>query len=151
MQKAANEEKAACRSEMASMMRACSGIVVPKSEHVDFSLVLQWFLKGQRSEKESKTANKHPSRSVFWWKKFCKNWQKEEKAACKSEMASMMRACAGLVGPKSENVDFSLVLQWFLKGQRSDKESRNAKSPPDGAFFGGKSVQKAAKRRKGCL
>ena len=29
--------------------------------------------------------------------------QKEEKAACRNETASMMRACAGLVGPKSVN------------------------------------------------
>ena len=57
----------------------------------------------------------------FLVKKVCKKQQKEEKAACRNEMASMMRACAGLVGPKSENVDFSLVLQWFLKGQRSEK------------------------------
>ena len=33
-------------------------------------------------------------------------------------MASMMGICAGLVGPKSENVDFSLVFQAFLKGSR---------------------------------
>ena len=39
--------------------------------------------------------------------KVCKNQQKEEKAACRSEMAGVMRACAGLVGSKSENVEKS--------------------------------------------
>ena len=49
----------------------------------------------------------------FLVEKVCKKQQKEEKAACRNEMAGMMRACAGLVGPKSENVDFSMVLQCF--------------------------------------
>ena len=33
-------------------------------------------------------------------------------------MATLMPMCAGLVGPKSENVEKSLVLQAFLKGSR---------------------------------
>ena len=35
-----------------------------------------------------------------------------------------MRIGAGLMGPKSENVDFSLVFQAFLKVQRSPEHSR---------------------------
>ena len=36
----------------------------------------------------------------------------------KLEMASMMGICAGLVGPKSENVENVLVFKAFLKGSR---------------------------------
>ena len=36
----------------------------------------------------------------------------------KHEMASVMGICAGLVGPKSENVEKVLVLTAFLKGSR---------------------------------
>ena len=32
-------------------------------------------------------------------------------------MAGLMRICAGLVGPKSENVEKPLVFNAFLKGQ----------------------------------
>ena len=41
-------------------------------------------------------------------------------------MASVMGICGGLVGPKTENVDFSLVLIVFLKrgGQRAAFRSR---------------------------
>jgi hypothetical protein len=34
-------------------------------------------------------------------------------------MAGIMRICVGLVGPKSENDDFSLVFQAFLKLQKA--------------------------------
>ena len=37
----------------------------------------------------------------------------------KLEMVSVMGICAGLVGPKSENVEKVLVFKAFLKGQRS--------------------------------
>ena len=37
----------------------------------------------------------------------------------KHEMASVKGMYAGLVGPKSENVEKVLVLKAFLKGQRS--------------------------------
>ena len=38
----------------------------------------------------------------------------------KLEMASVMGICAGLVGPKSENVEKVLVFKAFLEGQRCD-------------------------------
>ena len=37
----------------------------------------------------------------------------------KSEMASAMGICAGLVGPKSDDVEKVLVLKRLLKGQES--------------------------------
>ena len=36
----------------------------------------------------------------------------------KLEMASVMGICAGLVGPKSENVEKVLVFKSFLRGAR---------------------------------
>ena len=36
----------------------------------------------------------------------------------KLEMASVMGICAGLVGPKSENIEKVLVFKAFLKGSR---------------------------------
>ena len=36
----------------------------------------------------------------------------------KHELASVMGICAGLVGPKSENVEKVLVFKAFLKGSR---------------------------------
>ena len=36
----------------------------------------------------------------------------------KLEMANVMGICAGLVGPKSENVEKVLVFKSFLKGSR---------------------------------
>ena len=47
---------------MASVMGICGGLVGPKSGNVENVLVFNAFLKGQRSEEESKTANKYPSR-----------------------------------------------------------------------------------------
>ena len=43
-------------------------------------------------------------------------------------MVGIMRIRAGLVGPKSENVDISLVFKAFLKGQGSNEDPKNAKS-----------------------
>ena len=40
----------------------------------------------------------------------------------KLEMASVMGICAGLVGPKSENVEKVLAFEAFLKGQRREGE-----------------------------
>ena len=42
----------------------------------------------------------------------------------KLEMASVMGICAGLVEPKSENVEKVLVFKAFLKGQGSHEESK---------------------------
>ena len=39
-------------------------------------------------------------------------------------MASVMGICGGLVGPKSENVDFSLVFVYFFEGQSGHEYSR---------------------------
>ena len=44
-------------------------------------------------------------------------------------MASLMPLCAGLVGPKSENVEKPLVLQAFLKGQSGDGYFREELHP----------------------
>ena len=40
----------------------------------------------------------------------------------KLEMASVMGICAGLLGPKSGNVEKVLVFKAFLKGQRCDAD-----------------------------
>ena len=101
-------------------MHICSGLVGPKSGNVEKVLVSSLF-QGPKKRTVIQDCEQASEPEHFLVEKVCKKQQKEEKAACRSEMASMMRACAGLVGPKSENVDFSLVLQWFLKGQRSEK------------------------------
>ena len=44
-------------------------------------------------------------------------------------MASMMRMCAGLVGPKRENVDFPLLFQWFLKDQKGHEGEKENLQP----------------------
>ena len=62
----------------------------------------------------------------------------------KHEMASVMGICAGLVGPKSENVEKVLVFKAFLKGSKEPRViwSRLQRSEPDrlwghfGASFG---------------
>ena len=59
-----------------------------------------------------------------------KNEQKEEKGASRHEMASMMHICSGLVGPKSGNVGFSLVLFVFFEGSRESPEDANRASNP---------------------
>ena len=42
----------------------------------------------------------------------------------KLEMASVMGICAGLLGPKSGNVEKVLVFKAFLNGQRGDEYSK---------------------------
>ncbi len=51
----------------------------------------------------------------------------------KLEMASVMGICAGLVGPKSENVEKVLVFKAFFEGQRSHATARESlrRSEPD--------------------
>ena len=50
-------------------------------------------------------------------------------------MASVMGICAGLVGPKSENVEKALVLLLLFEGQRSPEDLRSAKdSSRTGSF-----------------
>ena len=67
-------------------------------------------------------------------------------------MAGTMCICAGLVGPKSENVDFSLVVQAFLKGQWSHEGSRESlQTSEPGHFLVEKAIKKEAKRGKVCL
>ena len=63
-----------------------------------------------------------------------KKEQGEEKSACRNEMASMMCACAGLVGPKSENVEKVLVLLLLFEGSRGPRgcQSREKLSEPRG-------------------
>ena len=55
----------------------------------------------------------------------------------KLEMASVMGICAGLVGPKSENVEKVLVFKAFLKGSSKPRgrQSREQLSEP-GPFRG---------------
>ena len=43
----------------------------------------------------------------------------------KHEMASVMGICAGLVGPKTGNVEKQLVLQAFLKGSEGPRVIQN--------------------------
>ena len=50
---------------MANVMGICGGLVGPKSGNVEKVLVFKTSVKGQRSEKESKTANSYPSRTVW--------------------------------------------------------------------------------------
>ena len=50
---------------MASVMGICGGLVGPKSENVDFSLVFVCFFEGQRGEEKSKTAKKYPAPTVW--------------------------------------------------------------------------------------
>ena len=40
-------------------------------------------------------------------------------AAERLKMASVMGICAGLAGPKTENVDFSSVLVGFIEGSKA--------------------------------
>ena len=47
------------------MMHICGGLVGPKSENVENPLVFVCFFEGQRSEEESKSAKKYPSRTVW--------------------------------------------------------------------------------------
>ena len=52
-------------------------------------------------------------------------------------MAGIMRICAGLVGPKSENVDFSLVFQAFLKGPKERRVRQPYEQPSEPERLGG--------------
>ena len=49
-------------------------------------------------------------------------------------MATLMPLCAGLVGPKSENVEISLVLRLFFEGSRGPRgrQDREKSSEPRG-------------------
>ena len=49
-------------------------------------------------------------------------------------MATLMPLCAGLVGPKSENVEISLVLPLLFEGSRGPRlrQDRERSSEPDG-------------------
>ena len=51
-------------------------------------------------------------------------------------MEGIMRICAGLVGPKSENVDFSSVFQAFLKGSRGGARDPGARTPEQSGAVG---------------
>ena len=54
----------------------------------------------------------------------------------KLEMASVMGICAGLVGPKSENVEKVLVFKAFLKGSRRAGVRQPKKSPARNGTLG---------------
>ena len=54
----------------------------------------------------------------------------------KLEMASVMGICAGLVGPKSENVEKVLVFKAFLKGSRRAGARQPNKQPAGKWDFG---------------
>ena len=61
-------------------------------------------------------------------------------------MAGIMRICAGLVGPKSENVDFSLVFQAFLNGSRGPRGRQESFRPSEPEhFLGGETAKRGAK------
>ena len=54
----------------------------------------------------------------------------------KLEMASVMGICAGLVGPKSENVEKVLVFKAFLKGSRRAGGRQENKKTSEKCDFG---------------
>ena len=53
----------------------------------------------------------------------------------KSEMASVMGICAGLVGPKSENVKNVMAFSAFLKGSRGARLSQPSERPSEPEHF----------------
>ena len=55
----------------------------------------------------------------------------------KLEMASVMGICAGLVGPKSENVEKVLVFKAFLKGSRRARAIQENEQPGGPGLAGG--------------
>ena len=52
-------------------------------------------------------------------------------------MASLMPMCAGLVGPKSENVEISLVLPLLFEGSRGHESARESLQPSEPDRLGG--------------
>ena len=62
-------------------------------------------------------------------------------AAERPKMASVMGICAGLAGPKTENVDISSVLVWFFEGSKAGLVRMGLSSPavwdPRGGIKGG--------------
>ena len=50
-------------------------------------------------------------------------------------MATLMPLCAGLVGPKSENVEIPLVLPLFFEGPSWQKDFRKTSRPPRSGGF----------------
>ena len=65
---------------------------------------------------------------------FIKSMKKDDRKVKKSSerpwMASLMHICAGLVGPKSGNVEKVLVFKDFLKGHRSPEDGNRTKNTP---------------------
>ena len=55
----------------------------------------------------------------------------------KHEMASVMGICAGLVGPKSENVEKVLVLLLILEGPKKRKGIQDREQPSEPDRLGG--------------
>ena len=55
----------------------------------------------------------------------------------KLEMASVMGIYAGLVGPKSENVEKVLVFKAFLKGSRRARVTQENEQPSEPGLAGG--------------
>ena len=49
-------------------------------------------------------------------------------------MARMMDICSGLVGPKSENVEISLVLPVLFEGSRGPEQSKRTNYPAPTRF-----------------
>ena len=74
-----------------------------------------FFWGGQRG-KNIPRVEKGDGEDRFLLKKRSKKKQKESKWASRHEVASMMRICSGLVGPKSGNVEKPLVFKAFFEG-----------------------------------
>ena len=63
-------------------------------------------------------------------------------------MATLMPMCAGLVGPKSENVENVSVLNAFLKGSKGARAFQECKQLAENIVLGGKSAKKTSKHKK---
>ena len=70
-----------------------------------------------------------------------KSGRKVKNGAGGPYMASVMGICGGLVGPKTENVDFSLVLIVFLKCRAGRKGKRSGQNGLDLGRFGVEKVR----------
>ena len=55
--------------------------------------------------------------------------RKLKNAAERPKMTSVMGICAGLAGPKTENVDLSLVLVGFIEGSKAGRERMSLSDP----------------------
>ena len=86
-----------------------------------------YFLKGQKSEKHSRSARDWARRTVFWSKKLQKRSKKEtnEPLDMKGKYDAYM---FGFGGPKGEHVEKPLVFKGFLRGAKGQEHSKSRKN-----------------------